>query len=155
MKSLLIAFFAFAPALAANFPTGPDSRLTTGSLCSQPDAYRYAEKIPYCNRNVDDGMKAGVIREYDQQLGYHIQQMNRQDFKIDHFFPLCAGGSNNSNNLWPQHKSVYSVTDPLEQIVCVKMEAGRLKQADAIQILIRGKLHLDEVPELFAKVKAL
>jgi hypothetical protein len=71
--------------------------------------------------------------------------MNRADFKIDHFIPLCAGGSNDSVNLWPQHKNVYEITDPIEPLLCAKMAQGRLSQTDAIKLIVRAKTDLSQV----------
>lgn len=137
------------------FPIGPNSTMTPGSLCSQPDAYRYPEHIAYCNRNVDTQTKRAIIAAYDRNFGYKIQQMNRGDFKIDHYIPLCAGGSNNVNNLWPQHRSVYEITDVLEATVCEKMAQGRLSQADAITYIRYGKANLSQVDELMRRLSAL
>lgn len=137
----LAASSASAGALQERFPTEPDAKLTPGTLCVRPDNYRYKEKIPYCNRDVESSRKWQIIRTYDQQLGYQIERMNRGDFKIDHFIPLCMGGSNETNNLWPQHKSVYVHTDPLEGKLCELMAQGKLLQKDAIETIRRVKLH--------------
>jgi len=72
--------------------------------------------------------------------------MNRMDFKIDHFIPLCAGGSNDPVNLWPQHKSVYQQTDPVEPLLCQRMLEGKLSQTDAVKLIMRAKLDLNQVP---------
>lgn len=137
-----------------NFPKNPDADLTPGSLCSHPDAYRYPEKIKYCNRDVSGGEKAQIFRNYDN-LGYRTRSMDRQAFKIDHYIPLCAGGSNDESNLWPQHVSVYTITDKLEELVCIKMSEGRLKQRDAIEYIRRAKNNLDEAPEIEDEVRGL
>jgi len=153
MQKALIFLFIFLFSVSsfcgeAKFPKGPDSALTPGSLCDHPSRYRYAERIAYCERKVSDGLKDQIIEKYDRLLGFRVESMRRGDFKIDHFFPLCAGGSNNADNLWPQHKSVFTITDPLEQLVCEEMSRGRIKQAEAIKIIIRGKNNLSEVPKL-------
>lgn len=121
------------------FPTAPDAQLTPGDVCHRPDAYRYPERIAYCNRDVDGGEKRDIIAMYDRERGYNIRGMDRQQFKIDHYIPLCMGGSNERDNLWPQHKSVYELTDPMEGLACEKMAEGRLKQADAIRLIKEGK----------------
>lgn len=137
------------------FPYQPDLQKTPGELCAEADQYRYPERIAYCNRKVDTKLKAEIIKEYDSDLGYSIQTMPRTKFKIDHFIPLCMGGSNDRTNLWPQHESVYEITDALEPALCEKMAQGKLLQADAIDMIKRGKTHLDEVPAILAKVKGL
>ncbi|WII71109.1 hypothetical protein QJS83_11620 [Bdellovibrio sp. 22V] len=136
------------------FPKGPDASLTPGALCNHPDSYRYPEKIKYCERDVSTSQKAAIFQKYDQ-IGYRTRSMKRQAFKIDHYIPLCAGGSNDSRNLWPQHESVYEITDKLEQLVCEKMAAGRLKQKEAVELIMQAKNHLDEVREIQSYVESL
>lgn len=140
---------------AGNFPTTPNLQETPGKLCSSPSGIRYPEKINYCERNVDVYMKEDVIRTYDKELGYHIKTMARSDFKIDHLIPLCAGGANDELNLWPQHKSIYKITDPIEPLLCAKMAAGKLTQAEAVKMIIYAKTHLNEVPSLIGKLNNL
>jgi hypothetical protein len=139
----------------AAFPLKPDPSLTPGELCSTPDAYRYQENIPYCNRDVDTKTKNDIIEQYDHDLGFDIQRRPRGDFKIDHYFPLCMGGSNSTRNLWPQHKTVFEQTDALEFEVCEKMAKGRLLQRDAVELIVRAKNDLRTVPEVRRHVQAL
>ena len=80
--------------------------------------------------------------------------MDRMKFKIDHFIPLCMGGSNDKSNLWPQHESVYKITDPLEPAMCNKMAEGKLLQAEAIDLIKYAKQHLDEVPRILREIES-
>lgn len=137
--------FSSAFADSSYFPFGPNPQLTPGKLCDRPSSYRYPEHIAYCERDVSYDTKEILIQAYDTKLGYKIESLNRGDFKIDHYIPLCAGGSNDPSNLWPQHKSVYAITDPVEPLLCAKMAAGRLKQSDAINLIVRAKNNLSEV----------
>jgi hypothetical protein len=149
MKSLMFVYllmtFSSAFADSSLFPFGPNPQLTPGKLCDRPSSYRYPEQIAYCDRDVSYDTKEILIQAYDTKLGYKIESLNRGDFKIDHYIPLCAGGSNDPSNLWPQHKSVYAITDPVEPLLCAKMAAGRLKQSDAINLIVRAKNNLSEV----------
>ncbi len=138
-----------------SFPTGPNTDMTPGAICESADEFRYPERIPYCNRDVETKLKNEIIRKYDQELGFNIQSMPRAKFKIDHFIPLCMGGSNDRSNLWPQHESVYKVTDPLEPLLCNKMAQGKLLQAEAMQMIRRAKLHLEEAQEILGKASSL
>jgi hypothetical protein len=122
--------------------------MTPGTVCTRPDTYRYPEKIPYCERDVSSGTKWEIIHDYDREFGFRIGSMNRADFKIDHYIPLCMGGSNEVRNLWPQHKSVYVLTDGIEQKACELMAKGQLKQIDAIKIIRRAKNDLSEAPAI-------
>lgn len=149
---LFTSLFSFA---GDKFPVGPNPQTTPGSLCADSPVHRYPENIVYCERNVSSSTKNALIKMYDNQLGFEIGSMSRGEFKIDHFIPLSIGGSNNSDNLWPQHKSVYTVTDPLEQLLFDKIQDGHIKQADAIRVIREGKLNLARVPELMDYVQGL
>ncbi len=144
-----------ASAEQREFPLGPDPRLTPGSYCRNPDTYRYPEKIPYCNRDVDRDEKMQVIEDYNRKLGYRIERRDRPQYKIDHLIPLCAGGSNETDNLWPQHQSVYRHTDAIEGLACEKMSAGKLTQKRAVELIFRAKLHLEEAPEVERALRSL
>jgi hypothetical protein len=137
------------------FPRGPRPEVTPGELCTTPDARRYPEHIAYCDRDVHSDVKKAIIAMYDRQFGYQIGRMDRGAFKIDHYIPLCAGGSNTVKNLWPQHVSIYNITDPLEPAICNKMAEGRLSQKDAVAIVIQAKNNLDQVPAIIRRLNQL
>ncbi|MGZ3796855.1 MAG: hypothetical protein ACXVB1_10835 [Pseudobdellovibrionaceae bacterium] len=160
MKALALAIlftslFTSHSSFADSFPITPDNQMTPGKLCNDPDSFRYPEKIAYCDRDVTPELKREIIEMYDHTFGFHIENLPRSDFKIDHYIPLCVGGANDITNLWPQHASVYVITDPLEEAVCVKMAEGKLRQKDAIQIIVQGKHNLDEVPSILRHVNSL
>lgn len=123
------------------YPIQPDPEMTPGKLCER-GTKRYAQQITYCERSVSGGEKNAIIADYDQQLGFKIRTMNRMDFKIDHFIPLSIGGSNDAENLWPQHKSVYAYSDRLELLLFQAMEADKIQQMEAIRIIKECKLDL-------------
>ena len=143
----LISIFTFTSlSLAGSFyPDNPNPTLTLGSRCEDPDSIRHPEKIAYCKRDVSSGKKWRIIEEYND-LGYRITSRNRYDFKVDHLVPLCIGGSNKSNNLWPQHKNVYTLTDNIEHLTCELVMEGRITQNTAIELVLRAKLNLNEAP---------
>ena len=134
------------------FPTMPDASLTPGNVCRTPDEHRYHEGISYCVRNVSLETKNAIIRMYDERLGYAIESMNRQDFKIDHFISLCMGGSNDVTNLWPQHRSVFELTDRLEGYLCDLMAKDDISQVEAINAVQYAKRHLAEAPRIEAQL---
>jgi hypothetical protein len=121
------------------FPTHPHSEVTPGSLCERASEMRYPERVKYCDRDVDGSLKAQLFVMYDREFGYETTKMERSDFKIDHLIPLCLGGSNDADNLWPQHKSIYEQTDPLEPFLCGTLAEGKVKQAEAVQIILAIK----------------
>lgn len=161
-KNAIKIFFLYAGLLTiagyahgAQYPQGPDLQVTPGKLCDRPTKYRYPENIAYCERDVVYSTKEIVIGEYDTKFNYKIATLPREDFKIDHLIPLCAGGSNDIQNLWPQHKTIYVITDPLEPILCAKMAQGRLKQADAVGLVIEAKTHLDRTKKIIEYISRL
>lgn len=158
MKFLLVVLMmmssAFADTYLAEYPTGPNSEITPGSLCDSPDTYRYPEQIPYCERDVDSSLKADVFREY-RDLGFKLPPKNRSQYKIDHLIPLCAGGSNREDNLWPQHKTVYERTDALEAVGCEKLKAAKIKQADLIKLILSAKKDLSLVTKTLKYLNSL
>lgn len=157
--SMFVTFFlslVFSVSVFADgFPEMPNPSKTPGSLCAHSSKRRYPEGIVYCERNVDTKLKNQIIREYDEQFGYTIRQMDRQQFKIDHFIPLSIGGSNEKSNLWPQHRSVYEVTDPLEHLLSEKISQGLIKQDEAVRVIREAKTNLGRVPELIHYVESM
>lgn len=126
---------------------GPDERLTTGDLCEQGDSHRYEERIEYCNRRVSSAKKWDIIDKYEE-LGYEIRRYGRDNFKIDHLIPLCAGGSNEESNLWPQHRDVYEQTDRIEEMSCRLMAQGILTQDEAVALVLEAKKNLERASEI-------
>ncbi len=128
------------------YPTGPVLKVTPGSLCDK-GRNRYPAKITYCERNVKWDIKAYVMEYYDRNFGFRIQQMDRDDFKIDHLVPLCLGGGNDVSNLWPQYKEIYYITDPIEPYLCRKLARNQISQDEAVKLIIRLKTNLSEARE--------
>lgn len=152
VATLLVSTFAWSE---ERYPVGPNPNMTPGAICENSKTRRYPEGIVYCERNVSTADKNAIIKAYDEQLGYQIREMDRQEFKIDHFIPLSIGGSNSKENLWPQHRSVYTITDPLETVLFAKISVAAITQAEAIRVIREAKLNLDRVPELIDYVEGL
>lgn len=153
---LCIYLCAASVALATNnFPVAPDQQMTPGDLCQVPNALRYPEKISYCDRNVDKNEKWLVIQNYMKKYNFMIDETNRTEFKIDHYIPLCMGGANSVANLWPQHQSVYLISDPLEVVLCEKLAEGKMTQHAAIEKIKQGKLDYKNIPALILEIKKI
>jgi hypothetical protein len=150
---------ALGLALTANasalWPKTPHPELTPGSLCKTPSQYRYPERIPYCTRSVKPELKDRVVAIYDRTLGTRVGQQGRRNFKIDHLIPLCMGGSNEMDNLWPQHPEIYTLTDPVEGALCTLLQEGKIKQAEAIQMIRLAKTRHDQIPVILDRFKEL
>lgn len=161
VRSFVTAVVLFAGLLSSvsfagdDFPVGPNPQTTPGSLCQDSSIHRYPENIDYCERDVSTKTKKELIKMYDERFGYRIGQMNREDFKIDHFIPLSIGGSNSKNNLWPQHKSIYKVTDPLEHLLSEKISDGLITQDEAVRVIREAKMNLGRAPDLIDYVESL
>jgi hypothetical protein len=151
VATLTLSLQVFA---GANYPIKPDPRLTTGMLCDQPVEYRYPEHVAYCGRDVATETKAEIFAAY-RKLGYPMSSADRADYKIDHYIPLCMGGANEKINLWPQHVSIYNITDSIEAKLCEKMKQGRLSQAKAVGYMKGVKNDLSSAPALMKIINAL
>lgn len=136
------------------YPLAPDPGLTPGSLCTEPDRYRHPEQIPYCERNVNSFLKEAIFIAYKRDLGYRLTG-DRSMYKIDHFIPLCAGGSNNQDNLWPQHVKLSTVTDQIESVGCEKLSKEKITQKELIELVIKAKLDLSLASKILKTLKKI
>ena len=121
------------------FPLTPDPHATGGDLCDTGNSdfkeFRYEERIPYCDRNVSSGVKNRVYEAYG------IPRKCRKEYTIDHFIPLAIGGSNEAENLWPEHKNLKATRLSLESDVYYDLRAGRITQVQAIELVTHEKLN--------------
>lgn len=148
MKNILwllvvVSNISLAQSFIAEYPVRPVAKLTPGELCDRPSRYRYPENIAYCERDVSTLQKDEVFRAY-RQAGYKLSYEQRSSYKIDHYIPLCAGGSNNNENLWPQHLSIYNITDSIEKLGCDKMALGKVTQKRFVQLIMIVKNDLSK-----------
>ncbi|WPU66759.1 HNH endonuclease signature motif containing protein [Peredibacter starrii] len=154
----ILSLFALATQVlaAANYPVRPDRRLTPGKFCEPQLAteYRYQEQIPYCARDVSSELKDEIFQSY-RRLGFSLNSVQRSDYKIDHYIPLCLGGSNDKANLWPQHVSVYSITDSIEALSCEKLQQNRISRRDAVTVLLTVKNDLSKAKEAMKYLRSL
>jgi len=138
MKYLLLFVLAL-PIWAYGYPMVPEDDFTTGSLCTEEDTdfeeYRYEEEIPYCERRVSASLKARIYAEYK------IPKTEWQDYTIDHFIPLSLGGTNHSNNLWPENKAVKALRPGLEMELFIALRDGKISQKQAVDTVIEKKLN--------------
>lgn len=151
---VLVSLTSHAQVNRKPYPMGPDSTLTPGSLCDRPTSRRYPENIAYCERDVTGETKDYVFKQYTVQLGYTLGDRHK-NFKVDHFIPLCAGGSNYEDNLWPQNISVYLKTDPMEELGCKKLSLGLIKQAELVTLIKTTKRNLSLLPQTMQKLNSL
>ena len=136
---LLVAAFSFcSPVFALDFPHVPNEEWTKGSLCTieDPDfeSYAYVEQIAKCRRNVTSAQKKSIYSRYG------VPENCRAQYTIDHFIPLSMGGTNNPDNLWPEHKSVKETRMDLEYEVYLELKEGAIKQDNAIETVVTEKV---------------
>lgn len=112
----------------------PDASYTPGHLCSPTDVnfkeYRYAEHIPYCNRNVTQQMKLTIGQHYG------VPQTDWSGYEFDHLIPLAIGGDSSIDNLWPQPHGMPDGSDGkdrLENQLYLEMRDGKITQAEAVK----------------------
>ncbi len=112
--------------------TTPNADVTPGLLCTADDpnfmGFYYAEKIARCKRNVGTAEKTQIAAEYGD-----IPKSEWHNYEFDHLLPLCAGGSDDIKNLWPQPIDEAHLKDRIEDEVCLGMSAGTMTQAVAVQ----------------------
>lgn len=132
MKTLFAVFITLVYANLSWAITQPDWNKTPGMLCSPQDPnfsnYDYPEHIARCTRNVDNQEKLAIATEYG-----NIPQTEWSKYEFDHLIPLCAGGSDDIHNLWPQPIADAHLKDTLENEICIAMKAGTMTQAQAVQ----------------------
>ncbi|MDE2491931.1 MAG: hypothetical protein KGM24_13880 [Elusimicrobia bacterium] len=112
----------------------PDYSYTPGHLCTPSDPnfkeYRYAEHIPYCQRNVTYAMKQEIAAHYG------VPQSDWPSYEFDHLIPLAIGGDSSVDNLWPQPHGMPDGSngkDKLEYQLYLQMKNGAITQAQAVK----------------------
>lgn len=143
--SLLLLTISVSSFAGNPYPRSPNLSLTPGALCTTPIEYRYPERIAYCEREVSSWQKELVFINY-RKLGYSLSG-ERHQYKVDHFIPLCAGGSNDITNLWPQYYTISEKTDPLEPLGCKVLSKGKITQKELIDLITDVKLDISKLPE--------
>lgn len=132
--TLIFAFILIGCSSAEPYkiPLKPDQRLTPGDVCETfyPDfkEFRYADRMPYCRRNVSRLLRDRVYGDYK------IPESERINYTIDHKIPLSLGGSNHIHNLWPQHRNFY--TGEIEQKVYLQVKNGSMSVFEARRLII-------------------
>ena len=115
----------------------PDPILTMGKAdtlnLSDLTATNACGTYSQCHRNVSDSEKNKVCSEYPDNC--------KSAKEIDHFYPLCAGGSNDITNLWAQpainlwngQDYGFHTKDKLETYICSQIKAGKMNPQDAYE----------------------
>lgn len=148
-----LALYSLTAAAGNPYPRSPVLSVTPGALCTTPVEYRYPERIAYCGRDVNSFTKELVFITY-RKLGFSLSG-ERSQYKVDHFIPLCAGGSNDITNLWPQYYTIFEKTDQLEPLGCKVLAKGKITHKELIDLITDVKLDLSRLPEAMRKLQRL
>ena len=122
----------------ASFPFTPDASVV-GSLCTNNDSdfveYRYGSQIPYCRRNLTTAEKRKIY------AAYAVPSECQKEYTIDHFIPLSIGGTNRTNNLWPEAKMIKKFRQNLELELFQQLQRGEITQAQAVETIRDAKFN--------------
>ncbi len=138
MKLLLILTTSLLTLnLSFAYPVKPDSRFNYPHFCTEKSSelreIRYANKVAVCNRNVSSATRNKIYNKYQ------IPEGDRGNYTIDHLVPLFMGGSNEEQNLWPQHKSIG--TAELEGLIFGRLSKGEISYQEALNEILNLKLN--------------
>lgn len=135
--NFFLLWLALLPLVGFTYPMVPDGTKTPGELCSKADGdfseYRYPARIIYCRRHVSAELKRQVYEDYG------IAVKERDQYTIDHFYPLSMGGSNHRHNLWPEHHAVKALRPDLELELFEALQAGVKSQSEVLDEIREAK----------------
>lgn len=104
-------------AATAQTPAIPDPHFTPGAIDATATTLQICE--PGYSRA--HRMPRGSA-EYDRWLAvmraYRIPAAERHNYELDHLVPLCLGGADVTENLWPQKWSEAREKDDIERRAC-------------------------------------
>ena len=134
------------PGLAATLSVDDLTKTYTDNCPDSKQSCTYSQD----HRNVPALVHKKVYDEYKVPA----DQRNIKDGEVDHFYPLCAGGSNDISNLWYQpavgewngKDFGYHTKDKLEAYICVQIKAGKLTPKEAFDRITKDwvQFYLDE-----------
>jgi hypothetical protein len=134
------------PGCAATLSTSDLKRRYTETCPDNKPSCTYSQS----HRNVPKGVHDLIYDEYNVPDG----ERNIQHGEVDHFYPLCAGGSNSKKNLWYQpkdnewngHNFGFREKDRLESYICAQIKDGKLLPKVAYNRITSDwvKFYLDE-----------
>lgn len=128
LPTLLTAAAILAvPAAAGAMDIRPDPQSTEGSV--RIDGKTIAEDCGHAKEHRGAMTKA---RTEEVQIRYGLPTGHHPDYEIDHLIPLCLGGADDPDNLWPQPRETIEPVwnaekkDKLERRVCAMVCRGQV-----------------------------
>lgn len=123
---------------AALYPTASYTPGVAATLSAADLQARYGgQTYSQANRNVTTAEKNAVKKEYAATAA----TCTPSTCEVDHFYPLCAGGSNDiknlwlepATNMWQSQNFGFHQKDQLETYICAQIKAGALDPKVAYQ----------------------
>jgi uncharacterized protein YraI len=119
------------PGCAATLDVDDLTRAWTENCPSGKETCTYSQS----HRSVSSAERTAVYSAYDVPAN----KRNIENGEVDHFYPLCAGGSNSAGNLWYQpidngwngKNFGFKEKDKLEAWICKQIKAHKLDPEDA------------------------
>lgn len=114
-----------------SFTPGKADTLSFANLTKSYNGQTYSQS----HRSVNSSEKKTICAEYPSNCDGHQE--------IDHFYPLCAGGSNDISNLWAEPEHLiwngedwgFHRKDRLEAYLCIHIKKGEIDPHIAFQKL--------------------
>ena len=106
-------------------------------LCT-PGAVETTDLAVICGQSTRERRHVTAVERREVFAEYGIPFPSTEEYEVDHLVPLCAGGSNDIGNLWPQAADPppgFHEKDRLEQQLCHQVCAGRMTPADAQHLI--------------------
>jgi uncharacterized protein YraI len=135
------------PGCAATLDVDDLTKTWTENCPGGKDSCTYSE----AHRQVSKGERTFIYDEYSVPS----TKRNIDNGEIDHFYPLCAGGSNSPSNLWYQpienewngRNFGFKEKDKLEAWICRQIKAHKLDPQEAFDRLARDwvKFYIEEL----------
>lgn len=136
------------PGCAATLETADLTKVWAEGCPGGKDGCTYSQ----AHRKVSKGEKTRVYEEYNVPS----TKRNIDNGEIDHFYPLCAGGSNSTSNLWYQpidnewngRNFGFKEKDKLEAWICKQIKLGKLDPHEAFDRITRDwvRFYIEEIP---------
>jgi hypothetical protein len=134
------------PGLAATLSVNDLTKAYTDSCPGSKRSCTYSQD----HRNVPASVHKKVYDEYSVPQA----ERNIRTGEVDHFYPLCAGGSNDISNLWYQpavnewngKEFGYHEKDKLETLICAQIKDHKLDPHEAYDKITKDwvRFYLDE-----------
>ena len=128
VTSAILAILLVTASAAAAAEILPDKNLTGGSVRTGDAAIAcHSGATKESRGRLTHARRDEVLRRYGLPPGMH------PDYEIDHLIPLCAGGSDDASNLWPQPRSTVEnkwnaeAKDRLEHRLCRMICSGAIE----------------------------